>query len=65
MSARSVDEVALMRDTINQYGPTFIAPLSIEVRRPGIQKNSSCEGMHSVRAALSVREEIEVPSGSS
>ena len=36
--ARSVDEVALIRDTINRYGPVFIAPLSIQIRRAGVQK---------------------------
>jgi hypothetical protein len=33
-----VDEVALIRDTINDYGPVFIAPLSIQIRRAGVQK---------------------------
>jgi tRNA-splicing ligase RtcB len=33
-----VDEVALIRDTINDYGPVFIAPLSIEIRRAGVQR---------------------------
>src|SRR3954452_10856543 len=37
-TARSVDEVALIRDTINHYGPVFIAPLSIRIRRAGVQK---------------------------
>ena len=29
---------ALIRDTINHYGPVFIAPLSIQIRRAGVQK---------------------------
>ena len=33
-----MDEVALIRDTINHYGPVFIAPLSIQIRRAGVQK---------------------------
>ena len=36
--ARSGDEVALIRDTIKHYGPVFIAPLSIQIRRAGVQK---------------------------
>jgi hypothetical protein len=36
--ARSVDEVALIPDTTNHYGPVFIAPLSIQIRRAGVQK---------------------------
>jgi ERF superfamily len=34
-TARSVDEVALLRDTISQYAPVLIAPLS-KVRRAGV-----------------------------
>jgi hypothetical protein len=37
-TARSVDEIALIRDTINHYGPEFIAPLSIQICRAGVQK---------------------------
>src|SRR4051794_38705895 len=37
-TARSVDEIALIRDTINHYGPVFIASLSIQIRRAGVQK---------------------------
>ena len=37
-TARSVDEIALIRDTINHYGPVFIASLSIRIRRAGVQK---------------------------
>jgi channel protein (hemolysin III family) len=33
-----VDEIALIRDTINHYGPVFIAFLSIQIRRAGVQK---------------------------
>ena len=33
-----MDEIALIRDTINHYGPVFIAPLSIQIRRAGVQK---------------------------
>jgi hypothetical protein len=33
-----VDEIALIRDTINHYGPVFIASLSIQIRRAGVQK---------------------------
>src|SRR5439155_5588166 len=37
-TARSVDEVALIRDTISHYAPVLIAPLSIQIRRAGVQK---------------------------
>src|SRR3954469_9223195 len=37
-TARSVDEIALIRNTINHYGPVFIASLSIQIRRAGVQK---------------------------
>ena len=33
-----MDEIALIRDTINHYGPVFIASLSIQIRRAGVQK---------------------------
>jgi hypothetical protein len=35
-TARSADEVALIRDTISHYGPVLIAPLSIRIRRAGV-----------------------------
>jgi len=38
-TARSVDELALIRDTISHYAPVLIAPLSIQIRRAGVQKN--------------------------
>jgi hypothetical protein len=38
-TARSADEVALIRDTISHYAPVLIAPLSIRIRRAGVQKN--------------------------
>jgi hypothetical protein len=37
-TGRSVNEIALIRDTINHYGPVFIAPLSIRIRCAGDQK---------------------------
>jgi len=37
-TARSADEVALIRDTISYYAPVLIAPLSIGMRRAGVQK---------------------------
>src|SRR6266478_6466484 len=37
-TARSVDEVALIRDTISHYAPVLIASLSIPNRRTGDQK---------------------------
>jgi hypothetical protein len=37
-TARSVDEVALIRDTISHYAPVLIAPLSNPIRRAGVQK---------------------------
>src|SRR5438093_4003956 len=37
-TARSVDELALIRDTIRHYAPALIAPLSIQIRRAGVQK---------------------------
>src|SRR6266516_3404492 len=40
-TARSVDEVALIRDTISHYAPVLIAPLSIQIRRAGVQKKSA------------------------
>ncbi len=36
-TARSVDELALIRDTISHYAPVLIAPLSIQIRRAGVQ----------------------------
>ena len=33
-----MDEVALIRDTISHYAPVLIAPLSIQIRRAGVQK---------------------------
>ena len=32
-----LDEVALIRDTISHYAPVLIAPLSIRIRRAGVQ----------------------------
>src|SRR6266536_2515919 len=37
-TARSVDEVALIRDTISHYAPVLIALLSTQIRRAGVQK---------------------------
>src|SRR5438128_9713569 len=37
-TARSVDEVALIGDTISHYAPVLIAALSIGIRRAGVQK---------------------------
>src|SRR5437773_12554849 len=39
-TARSVDELALIRDTISHYAPVLIAPLSIQIRRAGVQGGS-------------------------
>jgi hypothetical protein len=39
-----VDEVALIRDTISHYAPVLIAPLSIQIRRAGVQKKFGLEG---------------------
>jgi hypothetical protein len=36
-----VDEVALIRDTIGHYAPVLIAPLSIQIRRAGVQKKDA------------------------
>ena len=36
-----MDEITLIRDTINHYGPEFIAPLSIQICRAGVQKKNS------------------------
>jgi hypothetical protein len=36
-----VDEVALIQNTISDYAPVLIGPLSIQIRRAGVQKNSS------------------------
>src|SRR5262245_21506961 len=44
-TARSVDEVALIRDTISYYAPVLIAPLSIRIRRAGIQKKLAIRGV--------------------
>jgi hypothetical protein len=33
-----VGEFALIRDTISHYAPLLIAPLSIQIRRAGVQK---------------------------
>jgi hypothetical protein len=37
-TARSVDELALIRDIIRHYAPVLIAPLSIQIRHAGVQK---------------------------
>src|SRR6185312_4861471 len=37
-TARSVDEVVLIGDTISHYAPVLIATLSIGIRRAGVQK---------------------------
>jgi hypothetical protein len=37
-TARSVDEVALIRGTIRHYPPVLIASLWIRIRRAGVQK---------------------------
>ncbi len=37
-TARSVDEVELIRDSISHYAPVLIAPLSIRIRRAGVHK---------------------------
>jgi hypothetical protein len=34
-----MDEVALIRDTTSHYAPVLIAPLSIRIRRAGVQKS--------------------------
>jgi hypothetical protein len=36
-----VDEVARIQDTISDYAPVLIAPLSIQIRRAGVQKKFS------------------------
>ena len=46
-----MDEIALIRDTINHYGPVFIAPLSIQFVAQAFRKNSAV-GL--VRPTLSV-----------
>ncbi len=46
-TARSVDELALIRDTISHYAPVLIAPLSIQIRRAGVQgRASGIDGSH-------------------
>src|SRR6266700_7686016 len=44
-----LDELALIRDTIRHYAPVLIAPLSIQIRRAGVQKKfvGPHLGMHS------------------
>ena len=37
-TARSGDEVVLIRDAVSHYAPVLIAPLSIQIRRAGVQK---------------------------
>src|SRR3954447_7562966 len=52
-TARSVDEIALILDTINHYGPVFIASLTIQIRRAGVQKKfagrAALVSAHSIR----------------
>ena len=45
----------LIRDTINHYGPVFIASLSIQIRRAGVQKNSAVLGVVSRHYRFSKR----------
>ncbi len=40
-----MDEIALIRETINHYGPVFIASLSIQIRRAGVQRKNSAVGL--------------------
>ena len=49
-TARSVDELALIRDTISHYAPVLIAPLSIQIRRAGVQGGPEffCSACHSI-----------------
>ena len=51
-TARSVDEIALIRDTINHYGPVFIASLSIQIRRAGVQKKFGGRAGRRIKSCL-------------
>jgi hypothetical protein len=53
-TARSVDELALIRDTISHYAPVLIAPLSIQIRRAGVQGRPEffCSACHRSTEAL-------------
>src|SRR5947208_2047767 len=55
-TARSVDELALIRDTISHYAPVLIAPLSIQIRRAGVQGGPEffCLACHPSKAAGSL-----------
>jgi hypothetical protein len=53
-TAPSVDEVALIRDTISPYAPVLIAPLSIRIRRASVQKIWSARQMGIARLVVGV-----------
>src|SRR5213078_2521002 len=68
-TARSVDELALIRDTISHYAPVLIAPLSIQIRRAGVQKKfvgphlgRLCAGIPSPRSFNGSSSTAPVPS---
>ena len=50
-----LDEVALIRDTISHYAPVLIAPLSIRIRRAGVQKNFAAPQPLAQRATSAAR----------
>jgi hypothetical protein len=53
-----VEEIALIRDTINHYGPVFIASLSIQIRRAGFQKKFGV-GLNGARRLARADEVVE------
>ena len=53
-TARSVDELALIRDTISHYAPVLIAPLSIQIRRAGVQGGRDGAGLLSITPVSTV-----------
>ncbi len=60
-TARSVDELALIRDTISHYAPVLIAPLSIQIRRAGVQGGPEffCSACHRRLASADARPLIQ------
>jgi pimeloyl-ACP methyl ester carboxylesterase len=56
-----VDEVALIRDTISHYAPVLIAPLSIQIRRAGVQKLHQVANNLTGRVSLASLVVVEAP----
>ena len=60
-TARSVDEIALIRDTISHCAPVLIAPLSIPIRHAGVQKKSAIAACSSETPMVGLRSSEKAP----